>query len=35
MDIMDLGAIGELVGGLAVVASLLYVGQKLTLRQNR
>ena len=26
MDIMELGAIGELVGGVAVVASLLYVG---------
>ena len=26
MDIMELGAIGELVGALAVVASLLYVG---------
>ncbi len=25
MDIMELGAIGELVGGVAVVASLLYV----------
>ena len=26
MDIMELGAIGELVGGLAVIGSLLYVG---------
>ena len=26
MDIMELGAIGELVGGVAVIASLLYVG---------
>ena len=26
MDIMELGAIGELVGGAAVVASLLFVG---------
>ena len=26
MNIMELGAIGELVGGVAVVASLLYVG---------
>ena len=26
MDIMELGAIGELVGGVAVVGSLLYVG---------
>jgi hypothetical protein len=26
MDIMELGAIGELVGGVAVVASLLFVG---------
>ncbi len=26
MDIMELGAIGELVGGVAVVASPLYVG---------
>ena len=28
MDIMELGAIGELVGGVAVVASLLYVGRQ-------
>ena len=26
MNIMELGAIGELVGGLAVIASLIYVG---------
>ncbi len=26
MDIMELGAIGELVGGVAVIASLLFVG---------
>ena len=26
MDIMELGAIGELVGGVAVVASLVFVG---------
>ncbi len=32
MDIMELGAIGELVGGVAVVASLLYVG--LQVRQS-
>ena len=32
MDIMELGAIGELVGGIAVVGSLLYVG--LQIRQN-
>ena len=29
MDIMELGAIGELVGGVAVIASLLYVGRQL------
>ncbi len=32
MDIMELGAIGELVGGLAVVGSLIYVG--LQVRQS-
>ncbi len=32
MDIMELGAIGELVGGVAVIGSLLYVG--LQIRQN-
>ena len=32
MDIMELGAIGELVGGVAVIGSLLYVG--LQVRQN-
>ena len=32
MEIMELGAIGELVGGVAVIASLLYVG--LQVRQN-
>ncbi len=32
MDIMELGAIGELVGGLAVIGSLIFVG--LQLRQN-
>ncbi len=32
MDIAALGAIGELVGGLAVVASLLYVGAQI--KQN-
>jgi hypothetical protein len=32
MDIMELGAIGELVGGVAVIASLLYVG--LQVRQS-
>ncbi len=32
MDIMELGAIGELVGGAAVVASLIYVG--LQVRQS-
>jgi len=26
MDIMELGAVGELVGGVAVIASLVYVG---------
>ena len=26
MDIMELGAIGELVGGVAVIGSLIYVG---------
>ena len=29
MDIMELGAIGELVGGIAVVASLVFVGFQL------
>ncbi len=29
MDIMELGAIGELVGGVAVIASLLFVGAQL------
>ena len=28
MDIMELGAIGELVGGLAVIGSLIYVGMQ-------
>lgn len=28
MDVMELGAIGELVGGVAVVGSLLYVGMQ-------
>ena len=32
MNIMELGAIGELVGGVAVIASLAYVG--LQIRQN-
>ncbi|NNL85874.1 MAG: hypothetical protein HKP27_09490 [Myxococcales bacterium] len=32
MDIMELGAIGELVGGLAVIASLIFVG--LQVRQS-
>ena len=32
MNIMELGAIGELVGGVAVIASLLYVG--LQVRQS-
>ncbi len=32
MDIMELGAIGELIGGAAVIASLLYVGMQI--RQN-
>ena len=32
MDIMELGAIGELVGGIAVVGSLIYVG--LQVRQS-
>ena len=32
MDIMELGAIGELVGGVAVIASLVYVGAQI--RQN-
>ena len=32
MDILELGAIGELVGGVAVIASLLYVG--LQVRQS-
>ena len=32
MNIMELGAIGELLGGVAVVASLVYVG--LQIRQN-
>ena len=26
MDVMELGAIGEMVGGVAVIASLLFVG---------
>ncbi len=29
MDIMELGAVGELVGGLAVIGSLLYVGMQI------
>ncbi|NIV76389.1 MAG: hypothetical protein GWN37_16595, partial [Gammaproteobacteria bacterium] len=33
MDIMQLGAIGELVGGVAVIASLLYVGTQV--RESR
>ncbi len=32
MDIMELGAIGEMVGGIAVIGSLLYVG--LQVRQS-
>ncbi len=32
MDIMELGAIGELVGGVAVIGSLIFVG--LQVRQN-
>ena len=32
MNIMELGAMGELVGGVAVIASLLYVG--LQVRQS-
>ena len=32
MDILELGAAGELVGGVAVVASLVYVG--LQIRHN-
>ena len=32
MDILELGAIGELVGGIAVIASLIFVG--LQIRQN-
>ena len=32
MDIMELGAIGELVGGVAVIGSLIYVG--LQVRQS-
>lgn len=32
MDIMELGAIGELVGGVAVIASLVFVG--IQVRQN-
>jgi hypothetical protein len=32
MDIMELGAIGELVGGVAVIGSPLYVG--LQVRQS-
>ena len=32
MNIMELGAIGELVGGIAVIASLVYVG--LQIRHN-
>ena len=32
MNILELGAIGELVGGVAVIASLIYVG--LQVRQN-
>ena len=32
MDIMELGAIGELVGGVAVIGSLIYVG--LEVRQS-
>jgi hypothetical protein len=29
MDVMELGAIGEMVGGVAVIASLVYVGFQL------
>lgn len=29
MDIMELGALGELVGGVAVIASLIYVGMQM------
>ncbi len=29
MDIMELGAIGELVGGVAVIASLVFVGMQI------
>lgn len=29
MDIMELGAIGELAGGVAVIASLIYVGLRI------
>ena len=32
MDIMELGAIGEMVGGVAVIASLIYIG--LQVRQS-
>ena len=32
MDIMELGAIGELVGGVAVIATLIYLA--LQVRQN-
>lgn len=32
MDIVELGAIGELVGGVAVIASLIFLGQQV--RQN-
>jgi hypothetical protein len=34
MDIMELGAIGELVGGVAVVASLVYVGLQIKQSNN-
>ena len=34
MDIMELGAIGELVGGVAVVASLIFVGVQVRQSNN-
>ena len=35
MDIMELGAIGELVGGIAVVGSLLFVGIQIRSNTNQ
>lgn len=34
MDILKLGAIGKLLGGVAVIATLLYVGLKIRPRTD-